>query len=196
MRSHQINLKPREKFLAKGIDIPAHVWRERAFSFKPTPFGVQSEKLNDRIIGAETQYNSIESFAANPLAPCVYGVSSAPSDDKAKYFAAFLVQTFVIGVPATHNNIVWHYLYGDLKNPLLTSGSRPNLLVLTGLSPNSSNYKLEKARDLLEHFSDIPRIVVIAGEDPITFFATRLYHKLTHLYYHSASIVKRRIECV
>lgn len=194
--AEKILLRERGKFLAKGINIPEYVWRTKPFAFAPATFGVSNERLNEKLIGPEVQKKSLASFIDNPLAPCIYGVASAPSDDRAKYFAAYLVQQFVQNVPPSKNRILWHYLYADFKNPLIANDEQPSLLVITGLTPNSTPPKLEKARDLLEHYCDIPRIVVIAGEDPITFFASRLYFKLTHLFFHCDSIVKRTVQTV
>lgn len=194
--SERISIRDRKKFLAKGVLIPEFVWKARPFVFSPLPFGVESERLNAKIYGPEVQRKSLESFRENPHAPCTYGVASAPSDDVAKYFAAYLVQQFILNSPPSKNNIIWHHLYANFKNPLIENQESPSLLVLTGLTPNSTSLKLEKARDLLEYYSDIPRIVVIAGEDPVTFFATKLYYKLTHIFFLSSSLVKRKIETV
>ena len=152
--------------------------------------------MNEKVIGSDVQEKSLQNFIDNPLAPCIYGVGSAPSDEKAKYFAAYLIQQYVLGVPAHRNRVCWQYLYSNFDNPIITRGETPGLIVLTGLTPNSSPVKLDKARDILEHFSDVPRIVVIAGEDPLTYFSTRLYFKLTHLFFTSEKIVKRRVEVI
>ena len=85
-------------------------------------------------------------------------------------------------------------LTGGFENKSLNA--EPSLLVITGLTPNSTPVKLEKARDLLEKHSNIPRIVVMAGEDPITFFMTRLYYSVNSIYYHSSALVKQRVEIV
>ena len=188
----QIKLKAREKFLIRGVDVPGYIWQERPFTFAPQDFAVGGERLHEKIYDSEVQTNSLARFLDKPTAPHVYGVASSPSDARAKYFAAFLVQTFLEKAPP--NLVVkWEALYGNtFANPALDL--EPSLIVITGLSPNSSNTKLEKARDLLEKHSSIPRIVVLAGEDPITFFATRLYSPIHNLYFHSASTVKRRVE--
>lgn len=187
-----IKLKAREKFLVRGIDVPGYVWQERPFNFAPEDFAVGGDRLHEKIFDSEVQSNSLARFLHNPRSPNIYGVASAPSDARAKYFAAYLVQQFVDKSPP-NLTVKWEHLYGDnFKNPALEY--EPSLIVLTGLSPNSSNTKLEKARDLLEKHSAIPRIVVIAGEDPVTFFSTRLFCPVHNLYFHSSAIVKRKVE--
>lgn len=192
----KILLKDRSKFLSKGVFIPESIWRTKPFTFSPITFGVNTEKLTDKLVGPDVQRKSLQNFIDAPYAPWIYGIASAPSDDIAKYFAAYLVQQFILHSPPSRNTISWHHLYSDFKNSLIENDEKPSLLVITGLTPNSTSPKLEKARDLLEHFDNIPRLVVIAGEDPITFFATRLHYKLTNLFFSSSSLVKRKIEAV
>ena len=187
-----IKLKAREKFLMRGADVPGYVWQERPFNFAPQDFAVGGDKLHEKIYDSDLQSNSLARFMANPQSPQIYGVASAPNDARAKYFAAYLVQLFLENAPP-NLTVKWEPLYGNsFANPTLDS--EPSLLVITGLSPNCSNTKLEKARDLLEKHHGIPRIVVIAGEDPITFFSTRLYQSVHNLFFHCHALVKRTVE--
>lgn len=190
----QIRVKPREMFLQRGIDIPGSVWAQGAFKFDPQPFGVGNERLNDKLFDASLQNDSLERFKADPSRPLVYGVSSAPDDSRAKYFAAYLVQHYLETVHASQTQVLWARLDSGFENKFLNI--EPSLLVITGLSPNSTAVKLEKARDLLEHNSHLPRIVVIAGEDPITFMKSRLFYPVHNLFFHSAEIVKRKVEVI
>lgn len=187
-----IKLKPRERFLVRGVDVPGNVWQERPFNFNPIDFAVGGERLHEKIFDAEVQSTSLARYFEDPRRPLNYGVASAPSDAQAKYFAAYLVQYFLDNAPP--NLVVrWEQLYGDsFKNPALDL--EPSLLVITGLTPNSSATKLEKARDLIEKHTNIPKIVVIAGEDPVTFFSTKLYSPIHNIYFHSSALIKRRVE--
>lgn len=179
--------------------VPGHVWKQTAFKWDPLPFGPESERLNERVIEPRVQNQSLLSFLEDVREPIIYGVSGNPDDAKAKYFAAYLVAAHLekLGSKA---NVVWHTLYGGFSNSLLTEydpidgKADPTLLVLSNLTPASTNVKLEKARDLLERFSDIPRIVVIAGEDPLSFLTTRLYSPINALAYFSETLMKRRME--
>jgi hypothetical protein len=49
------------------------------------------------------------------------------------------------------------------------------MLLLTNLAENSTREKLEKARDLLAMFSNIPRVLLVAGADPLTFALDQLH---------------------
>lgn len=188
-----VKLKARERFLERGIDVPGYIWQERPFTFMPQDFAVESERLKEKVFPSELQIESLERFISDPTNNLIYGVASSPSDQRAKFFAAYLVQLFLEGAPP-NVSVRWENLYSTFNNPAMDA--QPSLLVMTGLTPNAMPVKLEKARDLLEKHSNIPRIVVIAGEDPVTYFSNRLYSPLNNLYFHSSSLVKRKVEIV
>lgn len=190
---------PRSDALAM---LPGSIWQQSPFKWDPLPFGLESEKLqSDKIVDAKVQDDSLQRFMNKPDAPLIYGVCGNPSETKARYFAAYLVMLHCkhIGVKA---NPVWHGLYGGFDNKLLKDYSvvdpmyEPSILVLCNLASNSTSTKLEKAKDLIERFSSIPRIVVAAGEDPISFLSTKLYVECNALAYFSESIVKRTVEVI
>lgn len=188
-----VKLKSRDRFLERGIDVPGYIWQERPFKFDPQDFAVQSDKLKEKIFSGEVQTASLDRFLENPTANILYGVASSPSDQRAKYFAAYLVQCFIERAPV-NCSVRWENLYSTFSNPAMDA--QPSLLVITGLTPNAMPIKLEKARDLLEKHCNIPRIVVMAGEDPITYFSTRLYSAVNSIYFYSSDLVKRNIEIV
>lgn len=193
MSRELIKLRARDRFLQRGVEVPGYIWQERPFHFNPLPFAVGGDRMNERIFNPEIQLESLSRWRENPTKNIIYGVASAPSDLRAKYFAAFLVQVYINNAPP-NTSIRWEPLYSSFNNPALMA--EPSLLIITGLTPNSTPVKLEKARDLLEKHSGIPRIVVVSGEDPVTFFSTRLYSSLNSLYFHSSDLVKRTVEVV
>lgn len=190
----------RDKYRLTSI-VPGHVWRQGPFKWDPAPFAVESDRLNERIVDPAEQDKSLQLFLDDPTRRMVYGVSGNPHDGKAKLFAAYLVDQHMKhrGLGA---HVVWHTVYEGFDNKLLREydevdgKSPPTLLVLTNITPNASSTRLGKVRDLLERFSDIPRIVVMAGEDPLSFFTTRLYYKINALAYFSESLVKRKVEII
>lgn len=182
--------------------LPGSIWQQSPFKWDPVPFGIESERLhNDKIIDAVVQDDSLKRFVANPKAPVVYGVCGNPSEEKARYFAAYLVDLHCkfMGSKA---NPVWHTLYGGYDNKLLKDYAGrdptydPSILVLCNLNSGSTNVKLEKAKDLLERFSTIPRIVVAAGEDPISFLSTKLYAPCNALAYFPEALIRRKVEVI
>jgi len=60
------------------------------------------------------------------------------------------------------------------------------MLVITNVGVDSSQVKLEKLRDILEKYDSIPRIVVVNGVDPVSFFAERVRLPLKYAFYLSA----------
>jgi len=191
----RIKLKPQHFFLERGVDIPGYVWREPSFVFSPEPFALTDERLQPKIFDESYQINSLARYEDDPTAPALYAVASEPNDAKAMYFAAYLVQLMLESV-SDNRNVKWERVFGDFKNETLYSGANLSMLVLSNLTPNSTAVKLEKTRDLLEMYSSIPRVVVISGEDPITFCSRKLYCKVNNIFFHSSKLIKRRTEVV
>ena len=192
-----IRLPVRERYLERGIIVPGSVWREPPFKFDPHSFGISSPRLEEKIYSPEDQIQSLNRFCSDPASPAIYGVGSAPSDSRAKMFAAYLTS---IWMHSTHGSSTALWVSAGL---FATSESfkdaffkKPDLLVVSGLSPNSSNYKLEAVHELLSHHEDIPRILVISGEDPISFAYGRLFCSIHNLYFHSTNVVKRKVQVI
>lgn len=181
--------------------VPGAVWKQGPFKWDPCTFACESEKLHEKFIEPRVQNDSLLRFMKEPDLPMIYGVTGNPDDAKAKLFAAYLVQIHQqrLGLKA---NVVWHTMYGGFDNPLLKEydpidgKAEPSMLVISNLTPNSTGLKLDKTRDLLERFENIPRIVVGAGEDPMSFLTTRLYSQINGLAYFSESLIKKRIEVI
>lgn len=175
--------------------VPGSVWRQPPFPWRPRPFGLESEKLTDKIIDEEAQEASLRLFMEDPERPLIYSISGNPADTKAKYFAAYLVAAHIkaVGIKA---NPVWYPIYEGFGNPLMEpkDESSPSLIVLTNLTLNASNMKLSKARDIIEKYDSIPRLIVSAGCDPISFTATKLYCEVNAMAYFAESMVKQRVE--
>jgi hypothetical protein len=181
--------------------VPGSVWKQGPFKWDPMAFACESEKLNEKVIEPIVQNKSLLQFMSEPDLPLIYCVSGNPDDAKAKLFAAYLVQIHQqrLGLKA---NVVWHTMFGGFDNPLLKEydlidgKAEPSMIVISNLTPNSPGLKLDKTRDLLERFENIPRIVVVAGEDPMSFMTTRLYSAINGLAYFSESLVKKKIEII
>ena len=181
--------------------VPGSVWRQGSFKWEPSTFVCESEKLHEKFVEPSVQNDSLLRFMKEPDLPMIYCVSGNPDDLKAKLFAAYLVQIHQqqLGLKA---NVVWHQIYGGFSNPLLSEydpidgKAEPTMLVLSNLTPNATSVKLDKARDLLERFQDIPRIVVCAGEDPLSFMTTKLFSQINALAYFSESLLRKKVEII
>lgn len=162
--------------------VPGHVFRQVHFKWVPPAFAVEYEKFEGKLVTEKPQYDSLTTFAANPSMKGIYSVSGNPDDMMAKYFAGYLVHLHMAANPNAH--VVWQPIYGGFDNKLIENPIQGiTMLVLTNLTPNATAVKLEKARDLLEFYADIPRVVVSAGTDPMTFMCGKLYLPINALAY-------------
>lgn len=186
------------KSIPKGLTIHGSVMRQPAFKLDPQTFVVDNERLKDMTVTDDTQLEGYKTFYNDPTTPMVYCISGNPDDSKAKYFAAFLsIHHFTTVVGA---NVRWVPMWGGFTNPLVDKlnefSTKPTMLVIYNLATCATNVKLDKVRDILEAYPGIPRIVINAGEDPISFMSGRLNHEVHAVMYFSEAIAKQRIEVI
>jgi hypothetical protein len=144
-----------------------------------------------RSISISKQYKILESFVDHPLrSSTTLCIGSFPSDLRAKYLAIYLMalatQQHQKGLHKPGRTLpLWHRVFGGLSDPLRDKPNSeiPSLLVLANVNINSSQAKIEKVRDLLEKYSEIPVIVVTGGEPPVNLFANKLYYPLKSAIY-------------
>jgi hypothetical protein len=183
--------------LVKSV-VPGYVFRCPSFKWQPSTFVTESEQLNQKFIDSSKQTNSLEMFLNNPSIPVIYSIAGNPDDAKAKLFAAYLVSVHMRSL-GSRSNVIWESLYGGFENKLVSDADdkeQPTMIVITNLCPNSTNLKLEKAKDILEKFADIPRIVVSSGLDPISFMTTKLYSQVNALAYFSDSLIRAQMTII
>lgn len=195
MLPKKIKLEPPEFFLQRGTShVPRRVYQHGDFNFDAQDFAIGDDEgyLKRTIIGGEYQEKSLTSFLADPTSPQIYACSSQPDDDKAQYFAAYLLQQYLKRV--ANASPFWIQAHQLSKEP--KEKGPASILVLTGLAKNSTQWRIEKARDLLEMYSDIPRIVTVAGDDAVTFFMTQLHMKNHRIFHYCSGAVKRKVAVV
>lgn len=84
-------------------------------------------------------------------------------------------------IQGTSYQFYWHVLNGSTYDNLRdnqdfkTKVGDIRLLIISGLAENSTSMKLEKARDLLNQYSDVARILVVGGVDPVAFSKQSLH---------------------
>lgn len=190
-------LPERIKVRAEGLHsiVPAAVWRQQPFLWKPTTFVAEDERLNSKIIETEVQDQSLMKFTQDPTLPFIYGVGGNPSDSKAKYFAAYLASLHIQHV-GIRSNVLWYPMYEGFPNPIMDLESKPSLIVLTNLTASASNLKISKARDILEKYDSIPRIVVCAGADPMSYLACTLNVEISGIAYFIERMIKQKVEII
>lgn len=191
MSAPLIKCNSKEWFDERGVMLPWNFLEHKPFRFVPDDFtiGRKDSYLKPRVIDLEKQESSLDRWLQKPTRPIVYGVGSEPTDSKARYFASYLIQRYIEAVP--NRKVIIHHVYSGFESPLIKNEERCTLLVLHGLRPDSTAGKIEKCIDLLEFYKDIPRIVLVSGTDPITFFSTRLRTKIHSLYHDVAHTVNK-----
>lgn len=181
--------KDREKLLTSRGVSPADFIHSSKETFDVVPnlvkYDVELPRMPNRTVGIAKQLKALDSLCSNPLrSSYVLGISSFPSDALAKYLAIHLFNLAQVSWVKRHkpgrSMPMWHRVFGGLGDPLRDKAvdETPALLVLSNINEASSAHKLEKVRDLLEKYSHIPRIVVLSGADPLTFFAQKLYYPI------------------
>jgi hypothetical protein len=154
----------------------------RSVIWEPKAFVLENPKLKSRIIEEEVLQQGLSSFLEDPTAPQIYIVAGNPDDAEALTFASYLAQEHkkVLRFP----NPVVAPVLGNF-DPVVKPDTRPTMLVLYNLTPISSNLKYEKVRDAIASHPKIPIVIVVAGEDPISF-AARLHIPCHGLMYFAA----------
>lgn len=125
---------------------------------------------------------NLSRLLANPLhGSPIIGIGSMPSDTRAKFLAMSIMSEAISqqasGAQKGKSMPFWHPVTGGYYDSLRDEkGERPNysMLVITSVGLDSTGVKIEKVRDLLEIYHNIPRIVVVNGCDPVTFFADKI----------------------
>lgn len=142
------------------------------------PYKPRSVFVKTTLVGADEQLTSFARLVENPFHkhPRITVIGSFPSDLRAKYAA---LQIFRTAVEISMQRVAkprWVQIYGDRLDYEKLRDQRPSLLVITGVNTESTQYKMERLRDVLEMFPDIPRIVVTGGtNDPTEMFRNRLF---------------------
>lgn len=144
-------------------------------------------------ISIKKQINSIERVFQHPLkGNYTFAIGSYPSDVRAKLLAVNVMNRAIdaqmSGVHRGRAYPLWHRLYGNFADPLRDAKDNEpiSMLVLTNVGVDSSQTKLEKLRDLLERYDSIPKVIVVNGTDPVSFFADRVRLPLNYAAYLSA----------
>lgn len=187
----RIDQKYIRQLVSRGM--PRDLYRTRPFETDQHLVTIVSEieGMKTRKVLKKAQIESLHKVMEKPFgAPYLMAISSSPNDGKAKMLAAFIMQQALKAhlsgkFRATRGKALplWHMVNGSFQDRLRDqSEERPSLLVLSNITEQSTNVKFEKVRDLLEMFSDIPRIIVCTPTDPLTLVNRRIYMPLNHAF--------------
>lgn len=200
MKHNQLKIKL-DTAPALNRGVPPYVLRGGVATFAPQDFKPMSDRfVKDRLYTAEQQLESINDVLEKPKSPKVICITGAIDDREAKILAAHIVQSHnrKLGLKA---NPTWTALYGGFDTLVDeykdTFKLKPSMVVVSNLTPSSTNHRLERARDILDYFQDVPRIVVASGEDPISFMAFRMRFEVHAIaYFSSVAIRQSKVEAI
>lgn len=146
---------------------------EAAQDYKPL-----SPYFKGRVFSKTKQLQHLAKMITNPFAmdPRITVISSFPNDYRAKMAALSIFNAAVEDSVETALKPRWVTLYGDRFDYEQLKQKRPSLLVISNVTIDSTSYKIERLRDILEMFPKIPRIVVTGGgPDPVELFTKRVH---------------------
>lgn len=105
------------------------------------------------------------------------GISSTPTEEGTMQ-AAVKIMKYAIGSPELKFNMLNLALLENIESKQDYLESNPlDLLFITGLTPESTQSRVQLCRDFVKMYEGACRIVLIAGEDPLTFFYEKLRMK-------------------
>jgi hypothetical protein len=191
----KIKLNDRYLAILRDRGMNGSVLKQRPFDFKPVSFTSNVDGLKPKMFSSKRQLEWFEQFLEDPFVPRTYCLVSAPNDGMAKLLAAFMMQHAAINANSRVALPLWHDLTGGFNNPLINErngkAQGASLLILNNVGSQSTQPKLEKLRDVLETYTDIPKVVVATGCDPYMFFTKYLYLPIHALSYMTTEAVKK-----
>lgn len=185
------NTKLTSMLTARGL--PRDILRSRPFDLEQHTLTITSEVegLKPKRVKKQKQIDAFLDLCEDPFGkPYLTVIASFPNDMKAKQAAAYLMERALkaqldrtSGI-RHHHLPLWHTINGSFQDKLRDKGeANPSMLILSTITKDSTNVKLEKIRDLAEQYSSTPRVIVLAGNDPMTFANSRLYLALNSCLY-------------
>lgn len=128
-------------------------------------------------IGLGEQIESFKEIWNNPISdpPYIYTISSIPNELQGQMLALKILLRAVKFLK--YKEAKWHPVYGGYRKDDLIDNEKDidiGFLVLTNVVENSTVNKIEKLRDILTLYSNIPRIIVTSGIDPVSFMSEKI----------------------
>ena len=146
----------------------------KQFDIVPT---ASDPRAKERPVTAAQQNGMLKEMLAQPVGSYIACISGTQTDRTPKYMASYIFAS----AKRLGHNVRWVTLRSysiSGMDSLLASLNRETdqLVVLSNLIPESTAYRLEAARDIIEHSNSGKKsfIVVTAGMDPYTFMVDKM----------------------
>lgn len=115
----------------------------------------------------------------------VIAISSVPTDKQAMILASRVFKAAVEDEKPGKRSVCLNSSYKEWWD----KKGKVGFLMLWNVTADSTPFRLERVRDILTTYSDIPRIVVVGGMDGLTFFDKKLYHPITSCIHFSNDLI-------
>lgn len=179
------------KLMLHGI--PGNIFTVKPFDATKflTSFTSESDNLKPKRVTKDDQHELLQDLVANPFSkPYTVVISAKPNDLRAKYLAAYLFINAISVFESKEKELrrqrctrpIWHTLLGTFQDKYrdnVLRNSKPGLMIFSNVLPSSSHTKLEKLRDLLELYCDVPKIVVTSEIDPVSFATNSVHYPIS-----------------
>lgn len=165
------NPDAKEARLLRISGVPGYLFSERDVSLdRLVTYTSTTEGLKPKRVTKEEQLEDLAEVEDDPLHnPYIMCICSEPNDLAAKVVAARVM----LEIQRRREMAYWHTVIGGYRDDLRDDRKtyrRYDAIVLSNISANDSDLKIEKLRDILELYSDRPRIVTLTGQEPYSFF--------------------------
>lgn len=135
-------------------------------------FQYLNSRGNKRHVGYQEQFKSWEETWKDPFAlPFNYFISSTVNDIRAQMAAIrMMLRAVAIGNSQGRGRVTWHQIFGGVSSDKLRDSPRNptiSFLILSNIPNGSTQYKMEKLRDILCKYDSIPKIIVSSDESPM-----------------------------
>lgn len=187
------NSETRKLMTSLGVPGADFMGKTGRFDLNKFFIGMETNLPNvmNKPISAAKQVEMFARIMLNPHRhPYLIGVSSYPSDTRAKYVAQTIMAAAIRHYDDNRKEMgqksrpMWHRVWGNFKDSLREGPQQhPSMLIISNINDESSSVKIEKVRDLLEMYSDIPRIVVAGGGPVVDLFTHRLSLPMSASFY-------------
>lgn len=165
-----------EQQAVKRMNAPANLFGIRSFFVEDClrQYTSSNQNFEPVLVSFKSQKESLYEMLSmamgdEPTTPYTCCISSLVDDTRAKLLAYNIARTH-----SSRGKPWWHRLQGGYGDALLTAANgvsrNLDMLIVYNIMGDSDNYRKGKLRDLLEHYCNIPRIVVTSNVDPINLF--------------------------
>lgn len=178
-----VNIKVNQRIVKRYV--PGFVFQQAPFRFSPLGFSLDvKHSTEEMLFPRSVQEAGFNKFCEYPFGGQNYVITGYLDDAKALYLAAYLLQ---VHLQKGGNNPLWICMNSSFKEQGLTI-TQPSLVVLSNLTAESTAVRIEKTRDLIYKYWNIPKLIVGCGMDPIRFGGLKLHVPVNKMVYFKSGL--------